>query len=116
MENTKTSGYLNGIDGLRAIAVLAVIIYHLDCMSFFKGGFTGVDIFFVISGYVISRSIYNRKFDKLSDYLSEFYKRRLMRILPALLTCLVITVFLSVLFIPEAWMSRTIDNTGLSAF
>jgi peptidoglycan/LPS O-acetylase OafA/YrhL len=116
MKEKYIRGYISGIDGLRALAVLAVIIYHLDYLNTFRGGFTGVDIFFVISGYVISRSIYNRKFKKLSGYLSEFYKRRLMRILPALLLCLTVTVLLSVLFIPGAWMSRTIDQTGSSAF
>lgn len=116
MQNTGVRGYVKGIDGLRAVAVIAVILYHMDFLHVLKGSFTGVDIFFVISGYVISRSIYNRKFSKLSDYLSEFYKRRLLRILPALLICLGITVLLSTLFIPEAWLSRTIDKTGLSAF
>jgi peptidoglycan/LPS O-acetylase OafA/YrhL len=47
--------YLAGIDGLRAIAVLAVLIYHIDFFSFLPGGYTGVDVFFVISGYVISK-------------------------------------------------------------
>lgn len=48
--------FRDDIQGLRAIAVLAVILYHFQ-VSFFKGGFVGVDIFFVISGYLISKSI-----------------------------------------------------------
>ena len=46
--------YIPGLDGLRAVAVLAVLFYHMDIIPFLQGGFTGVDIFFVISGYVIS--------------------------------------------------------------
>lgn len=48
--------YLPAIDGLRAIAVIAVILFHADFLDVLPGGFTGVDLFFVISGYVISQS------------------------------------------------------------
>ncbi|MBN1820938.1 MAG: acyltransferase [Prolixibacteraceae bacterium] len=108
--------YLPGIDGLRAIAVLAVIIFHVNFIPFFEGGFTGVDIFFVISGYVISRSLFNRSFGSFRNYLSQFYVRRIKRIVPALVVCLVVTILLSTLFIPPTWLSDTINKTGLSAF
>ncbi len=70
------------IDGLRAVAVLAVLLHHLDIHPF-SGGFVGVDVFFVISGYLISRMIYDEigrtgRFDILG-----FYERRARRILPA---------------------------------
>jgi peptidoglycan/LPS O-acetylase OafA/YrhL len=70
------------IDGLRAVAVLAVLFHHLDIHPF-SGGFVGVDVFFVISGYLISRMIYDEigrtgRFDILG-----FYERRARRILPA---------------------------------
>ncbi|MBN1579757.1 MAG: acyltransferase [Anaerolineae bacterium] len=107
--------YLTGIDGLRAIAVLAVIVYHTDFFSFLPGGFTGVDVFFVISGYVISKSL-SKKSWRFSSYLSEFYKRRIVRIVPALIVCLVVTMIASTLFIPSSWLSSTNSKTGLAAF
>ena len=108
--------YINGIDGLRAIAVLAVMLFHMDILPCWQGGFTGVDIFFVISGYVISKSLASRSDLTLGSYLVGFYKRRLTRIIPALLVMLLVTTLASVLFIPSAWLSRTIDAAGLSAF
>jgi peptidoglycan/LPS O-acetylase OafA/YrhL len=108
--------YIKGIDGLRAIAVLAVILFHMDSFPFWQGGFTGVDIFFVISGYVISKSLANTSDITLGSTLLGFYKRRLTRIIPALLVMLLVTTLASTLFIPSAWLGRTIDSTGLSAF
>lgn len=108
--------YIPGIDGLRAIAVLAVILFHMDLLPFWQGGFTGVDVFFVISGYVISKSLAGRSGLKLGSYILGFYNRRLTRILPALLVMLLVTALASTLFIPSSWLSGSIDNTGLSAF
>lgn len=107
--------YLAGIDGLRAIAVLAVMAFHLDPV-FLPSGFTGVDVFFVISGYVISKSLSQRSSTAFFPYLLGFYKRRVIRILPALLVFLLITSLLSTLFIPAAWLSVTSSKTGLGAF
>jgi peptidoglycan/LPS O-acetylase OafA/YrhL len=103
------------IDGLRAVAVLAVIAYHLN-PSWLPGGFTGVDVFFVISGFVVSASLAN--FDKpgLWTYLTYFYSRRLRRIAPALVVCLLVTAVGTALFVPAAWLSNTNDGTGLRAF
>jgi peptidoglycan/LPS O-acetylase OafA/YrhL len=108
--------YLTGIDGLRAIAVLAVIIYHTEIFSFLPGGFTGVDVFFVISGYVISKSLSKKSSLRFSSYLSEFYRRRIVRIVPALMVCLILTMIASTLFIPSSWLSSTNSKTGLAAF
>ncbi len=116
MERSLSQEYVPGIDGLRAIAVLAVILFHMDALPFWKGGFTGVDVFFVISGYVISKSLADKSDWKLSRYISGFYKRRLARIMPALLVMLLATTVASALFIPSSWLSRSIDSTGLSAF
>ena len=117
MKNTSSHpDYLAGIDGLRAIAVLAVIFYHIDFSSFLRGGFTGVDVFFVISGCVISKSLSKKSSLQFPTYLSEFYKRRILRIVPALLVCLIITVIASTLFIPTPWLSETNTKTGLAAF
>jgi peptidoglycan/LPS O-acetylase OafA/YrhL len=74
--------YRKEIDGLRAIAVLPVIFFHAG-FSLFKGGFSGVDIFFVISGYLITSIILKESIqDKFS--VLNFYERRARRILPAL--------------------------------
>ena len=108
------SQYVKGIDGLRALAVLSVIAYHLDS-SYLPGGFTGVDVFFVISGYVVSKSLAARHDDNFGRYILDFYRRRILRIFPALLFCLVITSLLVIYFIPRFYVSRTIDETGLSA-
>lgn len=107
--------HLAYIDGLRAIAVLAVIVYHLNS-NYLPGGFAGVDVFFVISGFVVAMSA--SKFTSLSmaSFLSTFYARRLLRIYPALVVCLVLTVVASALFIPQAWLSSTNDKSGLMAF
>lgn len=90
--------YRAEIDGLRAIAVVAVILFHCN-FEFFKGGYLGVDIFFVISGYLISAQITSdlksRKFN-----LSDFYIRRARRILPALF-CLMLVC------LPIAWLLLT---------
>lgn len=74
--------YRPDVDGLRAVAVLAVIGFHLR-MSMFRGGFVGVDIFFVISGYLISSIILKEiRSDRFS--IARFYERRILRIFPAL--------------------------------
>ena len=83
----KTS-YLNHIQGLRAIAVIFVIFYHLT--KNFSFGYVGVDIFFVISGFVISKSIYENLNNK--NYIIYFFFKRLRRILPVLLFVLVISM------------------------
>ena len=92
--------YRPEIDGLRAIAVLAVVFYHAVLIFFdkkpFEGGFIGVDIFFVISGYLITSIILKEINSTGSFSFSNFYERRARRILPAL--------FLVILFsIPFAW-------------
>lgn len=108
-------GFIKGIDGLRALAVLAVIIYHLNPVLL-PGGFTGVDIFFVISGYVVAKSLDARKEQPFRAFIGDFYQRRILRIYPALLACLIITSLFVVLFIPQFHVSRAIENTALAAF
>jgi peptidoglycan/LPS O-acetylase OafA/YrhL len=88
------------IDGLRALAVLLVILFHTG-VGTFSGGFIGVDIFFVISGYLIT-GIIVRELSRGSFSLGKFYERRVRRILPALLVVLLISsIACYFLFLPQ---------------
>lgn len=87
--------YRPEIDGLRALAVLPVILFHAG-VQFFSGGFVGVDVFFVISGYLIT-SIILREKEAGTFSLASFYERRMRRILPALF-------FIMLCCLPFAWM------------
>ena len=93
--------YRPEIDGLRAIAVVAVILYHAQITIFelqpFKGGFIGVDIFFVISGYLITSIILKELLTTGYFSFSYFYERRIRRILPVLLLVIMSSL-------PFAWM------------
>jgi peptidoglycan/LPS O-acetylase OafA/YrhL len=79
--------YRREIDGLRAVAVISVVLFHAG-FSLIKGGFIGVDVFFVISGYLIT-TIIIRELDEKTFTIAGFYERRARRILPALLFTLV---------------------------
>ncbi len=91
------------------------MLYHLDS-SFLPGGFAGVDVFFVISGYVVARSLSGRTGESFGSFLLGFYSRRVRRIVPALVLCLTATALLTVLFIPDSWLSSTTSQVGLYAF
>jgi len=99
--------YRPEIDGLRAIAVGAVILYHAQITVFghqpFKGGFIGVDIFFVISGYLITSIILKELVTTGSFSFKHFYERRVRRILPVLL-------FVMLVSLPFAWMYLLPDS------
>jgi peptidoglycan/LPS O-acetylase OafA/YrhL len=94
------SKYRPEIDGLRAFAVVAVIINHFN-KDLLPSGYLGVDIFFVISGYVITSSLADRKSKNLLDFLTGFYERRIKRLVPALVVFVLITSVLISLFNPE---------------
>src|SRR5215831_15751110 len=79
--------YRRDIDGLRAVAVLSVVAFHVF-PNWMVGGFIGVDIFFVISGYLISTIIFEN-LDKDTFSFAQFYERRVKRIFPALILVLV---------------------------
>jgi peptidoglycan/LPS O-acetylase OafA/YrhL len=113
--STTSNSYIPGIDGLRAIAVLSVLLYHFE-HTLIPGGFTGVDIFFVISGYVISKSLAASNSTYFPTYILGFYKRRILRIVPALLFLLIVTSIATSLFVPDAWLSEKNKWTALSAF
>ncbi len=109
------SSYIPYIDGLRAIAVLAVVIYHLNS-TWLPGGFTGVDIFFTISGFVVAFSVAKKRGLSPVNFLVSFYSRRILRIVPPLLTCLTLVSLAEALFIPTSWLSDGIETTGKYAF
>lgn len=81
---SERSSYQPEIDGLRALAVLAVLFYHLD-FGWAPGGFVGVDVFFVLSGYLITRLIAGEIESSGRFDFAAFYMRRFRRLFPALL-------------------------------
>jgi peptidoglycan/LPS O-acetylase OafA/YrhL len=94
------SKYRPEIDGLRAFAVVAVIINHFN-KDLLPSGYLGVDIFFVISGYVITSSLAGRESKNFLDFLTGFYERRIKRLVPTLVVFVLITSILISLFNPH---------------
>jgi peptidoglycan/LPS O-acetylase OafA/YrhL len=92
--------YIPAIDGLRAIAVIAVVLYHLG-LEWIPGGFLGVDLFFVISGYVITRLLLDSIQQRGGLDLREFYLARIRRLLPPLLFMLIVTSIIVGLWAPD---------------
>src|SRR5689334_16643980 len=111
----RSLGYFPAVDGLRAIAVGTVMLFHLD-RAYLPGGFVGVDIFFVISGFVVTASLAHLQFPSMRSLLAYFYARRLTRIMPALAVCMLVTTAIYVLLIPDSWLSNLTRNTGVAAF
>ena len=109
---SKTSRYRPEIDGLRAFAVVAVIINHFN-KDLLPGGYLGVDIFFVISGYVITSSLFERPSRNFKDFISAFYERRIKRLVPALSVFVLITSIVICLFNPDPQLSIKTGFTSL---
>ncbi len=105
------SRYRREIDGLRAFAVVAVIINHFN-KEILPNGYLGVDIFFVISGFVITSSLYQRPSKNFKDFISGFYERRIKRLVPALSIFVLITSIAICLFNPNPSFSL---KTGLTS-
>ena len=93
--------HISSIDGLRAIAVTAVVLYHLG-ISWIPGGFLGVDLFFVISGYVITRLILDSINQSSALDLRAFYSARLRRIYPGFIFMVICTIIFIGVWAPEA--------------
>jgi peptidoglycan/LPS O-acetylase OafA/YrhL len=104
MDKAHISEYRPDIDGLRAIAVVPVVLFHLD-KTLIPGGFVGVDIFFVISGYLITSILY-AQMRNASFRFSDFYRRRINRIIPALLVVIISVLLFGVLAIAPADLEK----------
>ncbi|MCU7835193.1 MAG: acyltransferase [gamma proteobacterium symbiont of Taylorina sp.] len=114
LKQKKTLSYRPDIDGLRAIAVLAVIFYHLD-IPFISGGFVGVDIFFVISGFLIGSIIYSEiQADRFS--LVNFYIRRIRRIFPVLFFIVLITSIAALMILPRLQLGEFSESVISAAW
>ena len=106
--------YIPAIDGLRAVAVIAVMLYHLG-FSWIPGGFLGVDLFFVISGYVITRLLLDSIQRSGGLDLRAFYKARIRRLFPPLVFMVSVTVFYIGIWAPET-MRRFISDSPFALF
>jgi hypothetical protein len=104
--------YIPAIDGLRALAVIAVMFYHLG-FSWIPGGFLGVDLFFVISGYVITRLLLDSIAQSGGLDLRGFYIARVRRLLPALIFMLVSTIIAIGIWAPDT-IKRLLTDTPFS--
>ena len=111
------------IDGLRAISVLSVLFYHVELYlnktSFFNGGFIGVDIFFVISGYLISSIIINEFVETKKFSFTKFYENRIRRILPVFFAVIIATYLIAYFYLLPtdlvAFVKSSLYSLGLSS-
>ena len=110
-----SKSYLGFLDGLRCVAVVAVILYHLD-PTWLANGYLGVDVFFAISGFVVSYAVSNRGPVGFWSFLVDFYSRRITRIYPALIVCLLVTTWAAVTFIPDAYLNQSMYEVAKFAF
>ena len=101
VRSTPPLGYLPGLDGIRAIAVLAVVIFH-SALPWLPGGFLGVDVFFVLSGFLITTLLLQEVERTGRIRFGAFYLRRARRLLPALALVLIASAALVVIFAPDA--------------
>jgi len=107
--------HIRHVDGMRALAVLSVIVFHLR-PQWLPGGLTGVDIFFAISGFVVTASLAEHGAESLMTFIGAFYRRRITRIVPALLVVLTVTAFLYALLIPRSWLNGLTEQVAFLAY
>ncbi|PUZ31804.1 acyltransferase, partial [Staphylococcus cohnii] len=96
----RSTRYMPGLDGLRAIAVIGIIIYHLN-KQWLTGGFLGVDTFFVISGYLITSLLLNEYEETGIINLKNFWIRRFKRLIPAVLTLVFVVIVVTLVLKPD---------------
>ena len=101
IENNSTGFWRKDIEGIQAVAIIPVIINHFGS-KFLPGGFLGVDIFFILSGYLITQQITRKNYLQNTKSVKEFLLRRFFRIFPSLLVCVVIfSIVFSFFLIPD---------------
>jgi peptidoglycan/LPS O-acetylase OafA/YrhL len=99
---------------MRSLAVLAVLLFHLDVI-FFPGGFLGVDLFFVISGFIITRNVLF-DIERQRFTLKDFYYRRFRRIIPALVATVFVTLLIALRDVPPTELALTAKSAIYSLF
>ena len=105
----KKRRYITGLDGIRAIAVIMVLAYHLK-LALFKSGFLGVTVFFVLSGYLITGILISEVEEEGTIDLKNFWLRRIRRLVPAVMSMAVVIIFVS------AVVNRVIFTKGCKDF
>ncbi len=112
--NEPTLPYLSGLDGLRAVSVLAVMLYHAE-VPWLQGGFLALDVFFVVSGYLIT-SLLRAEVERTGHIdLWAFWKRRARRLLPALFALIAVVVAVTAVHLPaELWALKKDVAAGLT--
>src|SRR6218665_4172177 len=113
---TPSDGFRPDIQGLRAVAVGVVLLYHAK-FPFMPGGFVGVDVFFVISGFLITGLLMREALAHGRIDLAGFYARRIRRILPAATLVLVATLAMTILILPQIrWQQIGIEAGGAALY
>ena len=114
INDIKRISFRKDVNGLRAVAVLGVVLYHSG-FSFSKGGWLGVDVFFVISGFLISNIIIS-ELNEGNFKLKVFYKKRIRRILPALYSSLIFSSILAYFLLSPTAMIEYSKSLNSSIF
>lgn len=114
MSAAGAGGFIPSIEGLRALAVLVVLLFHLDIAGF-SAGYLGVDLFFVISGFIISRNIVS-ELGRGTFTLKDFYIRRFRRLFPALLITVLSTLVISLALLPPLELVKTAQSAFFAVF
>jgi peptidoglycan/LPS O-acetylase OafA/YrhL len=114
MQN-RARDYRPDIDGLRCLAVVPVVVFHFGLARLAPGGFVGVDVFFVISGYLITGTIY-RDVNEATYSVTDFYNRRILRIFPALFVMFILCAVFSAAIQFPADSSRVAKSLISSIF
>lgn len=113
--NKNTLSYIPELDGMRGFAILLVMNFHAET-TYFQGGFIGVDLFFVLSGFLITSLIINEYDSSSSLNLKNFYMRRLLRLGPALFLLLLVFSLLSIIFLSTDKARSNLVDTIISLF